>query len=147
MSEPFQSKTQAKDGVFWRLYSPRRFSNPFAAREPQYDRLADGVSEGQLGEKPQPAWLRRTSGRLFPLLIILSYVLVAVLSFGAGFLHRASETRHDSHPSLAGVASRVPLPLIKKKFVEKSDFLKEPPHGEGSGNISEPIWDELLPSQ
>jgi hypothetical protein len=147
MSEPFQSKPQDKDGVFWRLYLPRSFSNPFAAHGPQYDRLANRLSEGLSEEKPQPTWLRRILSRLFPLFIVFTHVLVAILAFGAGSLHRAPpEARHDGRHSLVGVATRVPLPLIKKKFAEKSDFLQEPPHGEGSGNISEPIWDDLLPS-
>lgn len=120
----------------------------FSLHERQYDRVED-VVETPCEEKPQPAWLTQTSSRLRPFLTICSYLFVAALAFGAGFLSRApatqyhSEVQHGVYQTLHDVAPRIPLPLIRKKFVEKSDFLQEPPL---AGNESEPIWDELIPS-
>lgn len=79
--------------------------------------------------------------------LILSYITFGVIGFGTGVLYNSSYSSNGSGAELEEVAHRIPLPLVKKQFMNETLFLKEPPHGEGSGNISEPIWDSLIPSQ
>lgn len=69
------------------------------------------------------------------------------IGFIAGILAVSQVTSRSSTYVLDSVAPRIPLPSISREFVGTSAFSREPPQGDMSGNISEPIWDVLIPSK
>ncbi|KAI1737126.1 hypothetical protein F4680DRAFT_429462 [Xylaria scruposa] len=79
-------------------------------------------------------------------------ILVIVLSVAAGFFAGATWTgTHDCKSaqedlSLAATAPQIPVPYLQGEFTYSSPFSQEPPQGDGAGNMSEPIWDALVPN-
>lgn len=80
-------------------------------------------------------------------------VLAIVLSVAAGFFagatwtgtHNCKSAQEDL--SLAETAPQIPVPYLQGEFTYSSPFSQEPPQGDGAGNMSEPIWDALIPSE
>ena len=72
-------------------------------------------------------------------------VTLGVLGTMLGLEHRMSRSM-DSGDGL-DVAPQIRLDSTQKRFQYGGPFETEPPGGEENGNISEPIWDSLVPSK
>lgn len=83
------------------------------------------------------------------ILLFCFFVLAAILGFAAGalYVHYTVKTNDTCNSTLDNVALRVYLNSIEREFDYGTEFSKEPPHGEGAGEMSEPIWDSLIPSE
>jgi hypothetical protein len=77
------------------------------------------------------------------LLVIVVMVITGVSGFALGILTANLRSRNSFGES---VAPRIHLPTIQRFFTFPSPFSQPPPGGLESGNVSEPIWDALIPS-
>lgn len=81
-------------------------------------------------------------------LVVFLFLVTATAGFLAGFFAAhgralCGDIDRDTI-TMASIISLVPVP---RQFRYDSMFSEEPPHGPDSGNVSEPIWDTLIPSQ
>lgn len=78
---------------------------------------------------------------------ITFFILAVTAGFIAGsfFTHTYENTASEN--DLENIAPRISLPHIRRAFNYSSPFSREPPQRERAGEISEPIWDSLLPSE
>jgi hypothetical protein len=74
---------------------------------------------------------------------------VAIAAFTAGALsvQHTVKTKNSCDNTFDNEAPRIPLNTIAREFDYGTAFSKEPPQGERAGEISEPIWDTLIPSK
>lgn len=90
----------------------------------------------------------RTMNLVHCILLVVGCTLAMTASFAAG----AFSARSGAQPNVlcseefANMAHVIPLPPIQRAFTYPSPFAMEPPQGPGSGQISEPVWDTLIPS-
>ncbi|KAJ8128842.1 hypothetical protein O1611_g4791 [Lasiodiplodia mahajangana] len=80
-------------------------------------------------------------------ILVICFGLAATGGFIAGLLLNLSRDSQGKDIAREAIAPRIPVPQIEGKFVFSSAFSKEPPLGDESGDISEPIWDSLIPKQ
>lgn len=126
----------------------------FTNKKTVYERLSNDVSNDNLERSAGGTETPRSGAtqfmvssylRKFPVIIWL--IASAIVGFTIGILFADfASTSGDRDPSKAG-APRIPLPTVLREFVYSSPFSQEPPQGEGSGAVSEPIWDALVPSK
>ncbi|KAL5335750.1 hypothetical protein BJX70DRAFT_401304 [Aspergillus crustosus] len=111
------------------------------AKEPQYKPLPNDNEDLGVGiqTRPYPTKLH-----------ILCFVLSLITAFATGVLLTIYISNTSSTQSSrfgvdedASLAPYIPLPVISGEFIHQSPFSKEPPL---EGNVSEPIWDALIPN-
>ncbi|KAL4967380.1 uncharacterized protein BDV14DRAFT_198109 [Aspergillus stella-maris] len=96
-------------------------------------------------------------GRPFTRCVNTLYVLGFVLALAAAFTTGILVTLYTNPNSfendfaiqevvLDGIAPYLPLPRVAGEIIHDSPFSKQPPQGPGAGNISEPVWDALIPN-
>lgn len=119
-------------------------------KKPKYEPLAcpsQTLEEG-LQESPECSALESSTSRTPHTLTISGWViLAAVIGFFVGALSIHFHNKITNHGAPNNVAPRITLQNIRREFIYPSPFSREPPQGEGSGEISEPIWDSLIPSR
>jgi hypothetical protein len=109
-----------------------------------YELLAAGSSQESLGTTLNqiPRW-PKTRTTLRYLIPILGLLFIA----GAGFTLGVLATRPSVEREAAeNAAATIPLRFILREFIYSTAFSEEPPRGETAGNMSEPVWDSLIPS-
>ncbi|KAI0525613.1 hypothetical protein F5B22DRAFT_351551 [Xylaria bambusicola] len=88
-----------------------------------------------------------SSSREFTYLImIVCCILAATGGFVVGAFFHSNRSFYEDHNAKGTIAPRIPASQIIGEFVFSSPFSKEPPQDDGAGDISEPIWDALIPN-
>ncbi|KAI1144848.1 hypothetical protein F4825DRAFT_467802 [Nemania diffusa] len=73
----------------------------------------------------------------------ITIVIAAISGFILGFI---SANIYPYDTNLHGIGPRIVLPTTQRSFTLPSPFFLPPPVGPHSGNLSEPIWDALVPN-
>ncbi|KAL3478694.1 hypothetical protein BJX99DRAFT_256344 [Aspergillus californicus] len=101
------------------------------------------------GEEPR-THLTKPLNRQFTISHILCFVASLIAAFTTGVLLTlyisTTSTTHRCEPETLEnipIAPHTPLRQIAGEFAHQSPFSKEPPR---EGNVSEPIWDALIPN-
>ncbi|KAL4740777.1 hypothetical protein BDV11DRAFT_213887 [Aspergillus similis] len=120
-----------------------------AAKALEYKPLPSVNEDRDGGEEPR-IHPTRPLNRKITVSYILCFIISLITAFIAGVLlgldvsSSTSTHNHESGTSSSiPKASRIPLPQITGEFVHQSLFSVEPPL---EGNVSEPIWDALIPN-
>ncbi|KAH7324813.1 hypothetical protein B0I35DRAFT_425006 [Stachybotrys elegans] len=116
------------------------------SRKVEYSRLVENEEGREVSEpvsKPV-SFLQRPAYSLHLIIIGLALVLTSGAGFFAGVLWTQNALNINNYSS--STAPKIPLPYTQTEFVYSSPFSLAPPQGEGSGDESEPIWDDLVPN-
>ncbi|KAK5627127.1 hypothetical protein RRF57_002842 [Xylaria bambusicola] len=79
--------------------------------------------------------------------MVVCFILAATGGFVVGAFFHSNHDSHGDEKEKGATAPRIPAPQIIGEFVFSSPFSQEPPQDDGAGEISEPIWDALIPSE
>ncbi|KAI1089108.1 hypothetical protein F5B19DRAFT_468785 [Rostrohypoxylon terebratum] len=126
------------------------FLNSLFGRETSsYKPLTNGETENGSVESfdatPKGTLYVPGDGKARRYLSILIPIFISLVAFAAGVLAMQiyialGDNLHDD------TEQSIPLLGIQREFIYNSPFSREPPQVDGSGEISEPIWDELIPN-
>ncbi|KAL4927489.1 uncharacterized protein BDV17DRAFT_124059 [Aspergillus undulatus] len=129
--------------------SPQEQDYEILSQPPSSSDIYDEESR-QEQDTSRPSRLK-PSARCIYTLYTLGFMLSLAAAFTTGALFTLYISSHDdtytvSKASLSNIAPFITLPQISGQIIHNSPFSKEPPQGPGAGNISEPIWDALVPN-
>ncbi|KAL4939579.1 hypothetical protein BDV06DRAFT_224900 [Aspergillus oleicola] len=133
------------------------FSFLTTSKEQEYEILSQPLEESyqeqHQGNRDTPLDFsrRKHTSRCIYTLYILGFVLSLAAAFTTGVLFTLYSIPDDydsgsgQEADLHYIAPYLPLPRIAGEIIHNSPFSKEPPQGPGAGNVSEEIWDALVP--
>ena len=123
----------------------------FSSGDP-YELLSNRAQEGRSGNTTNDIEVysssdTRISRTFWVLSIFVGLVTGTAIGYATATLSMPSTLSRGDSDSIQNVVPRIPLPNIRREFTSNSPFLDAPPLGKSGEEISEPIWDSLIPSK
>ena len=117
-----------------------------------YERLPNRAQEGRLENTTDDIEMYPSSGseisRTFCVLsVFVGLVMGTAIGYVTATLSTTSTLDRGDSDSIQNVVPRILLPNIRREFTSHSPFSNAPSLGQSGEEISEPIWDSLIPSK